>query len=161
PTVNAFRWTLADGLRDLGVPGINSIAIAISGDGSVIVGEFQTQVNGPYHASRWTAGGEMVDLGTLTRSSAGSAAFAPRSDGSVVVGASLTSQQTTSGPAFRWTAQTGMQDLNQLVGAGNCAAHPWPADCFVLVSATGVSADGTVITGTTLAPSPDSTWPVT
>jgi probable HAF family extracellular repeat protein len=143
---------LADGLQDIGVPNHNSDADAISADGSAIVGEFEFQVR-PfhlYHAFRWTAEPGMLDLGTL--GDAQSRALATNSDGSVV--------GLTSNHAFRWTPQTGIQDLNQLVGAGNCGGHPWPPDCFVLKSAMGVSADGTVITGTTLAPSPDSTWPV-
>src|SRR5262249_13129296 len=80
----------------------------------------------------------------------GSRALAANHDGSVIVGTSFTSQQTTSNHAFRWTAATGMQDLNKLAG-GN----------MVLTFATGVSADGTVIAGHGLANQPGSRFPRT
>jgi len=144
----AFRWTQASGLQDINpVPGQASDADAISGDGTVIVGEFQLP-SGPYHAFRWTASTGMVDLGTL--GGPGSRALAANHDGSVIVGTSFTSQQTTSNHAFRWTAATGMQDLNKLAG-GN----------MVLTFATGVSADGTVIAGHGLANQPGSHFPRT
>jgi probable HAF family extracellular repeat protein len=71
-------------------------------------------------------------------------------DGSVIVGTSFTNQQTTSNHAFRWTAKTGMQDLNKLTG-GN----------MVLTFATGVSSDGTVIAGHGLANQTGSKFPRT
>ncbi len=149
PTFNAFRWTLAGGLQDIGVPGVNSDADGISDDGGVIVGEFQIQVNGPYHAFRWSASTGMVDLGTL--GGPGSRALAANQDGSVIVGTSFTNQQTTSNHAFRWTATTGMQDLNKLTNAGS----------MVLTFATGVSSDGTVIAGHGLANQQGSKFPQT
>ena len=133
----AFRWTAATGEQFfLSVQG-PSDADAISGDGTVIVGEFQLP-SGPYHAFRWTASTGMVDLGTL--GGPGSRALAVNHDGSVIVGTSFTNQQTTSNHAFRWTAQTGMQDLNSLVSGS-----------LELTFATGISADGTVIGGQGLA----------
>ena len=145
----AFRWTAASGLQDINpVAGQASDADGISGDGTVIVGEFQLPT-GPYHAFRWTASTGMVDLGTL--GGPGSSAIAANHDGSVIVGSSLTNQQTTSNHAFRWTAKTGMQDLNKLASGGN----------MVLTFATGVSADGTVIGGHGLATQPGSSFPQT
>jgi probable HAF family extracellular repeat protein len=145
----AFRWTAAGGLQDIiPVPGQASDADAISGDGKVIVGEFQLP-SGPYHAFRWTASTGMVDLGTL--GGPGSRAVAVNHDGSVIVGTSFTNQQTTSNHAFRWTAKTGMQDLNKLASGGN----------MVLTFANGVSADGTVIAGHGLANQPGSRFPQT
>jgi probable HAF family extracellular repeat protein len=91
----------------------------------------------------------MVDLGTL--GGPGSRAVAVNHDGSVIVGTSFTSQQTTSNHAFRWTAKTGMQDLNKLANSGN----------MVLTFANGVSADGTVIAGHGLANQPGSRFPQT
>jgi probable HAF family extracellular repeat protein len=132
----AFRWTLASGLQDI-IGNFPGDADAISGDGTVIVGEFQLP-SGPYHAFRWTASTGMVDLGTL--GGPGSRALAVNHDGSVIVGSSFTNQQTTSNHAFRWTAQTGMQDLNSLVSGS-----------LELTFASGLSADGTVIAGQGLA----------
>jgi probable HAF family extracellular repeat protein len=130
----AFRWTQAGGLQDINpAPGVPSDADAISGDGTVIVGEYQTS-GGPYHAFRWTASTGLVDLGTL--GGPGSRALAVSHDGSVIVGTSFLNQLTTSNHAFRWTAKTGMQDLNKLVSGS-----------LELTFATGVSADGTVIAG--------------
>ena len=91
--------------------GDQSIAIAISADEKVVVGE--ATVGGFWHAFRWTAATGMVDLGTLGGPE--SAAFAVNGDGSVIVGSSLTSQSTGSDHAFRWTAKTGMQDLQTLL----------------------------------------------
>jgi probable HAF family extracellular repeat protein len=136
PTDHAFRWTPSAGLQDLGVlpGGDQSIAVAISADERVVVGE--AQVGGLWHAFRWTAATGMVDLGTL--GGAERAAFATSQDGSVIVGASLISQSTGSSVPFRWTAKTGMQNLAKLVNA---------PQRLILQSAIGVSADGTVITG--------------
>jgi probable HAF family extracellular repeat protein len=136
PTDHAFRWTPTTGLQDLGlVPGGDqSIGIAISADEDVVVGE--AQVGGFWRAFRWTAKTGMVDLGTLGGPE--SAAFATNKDGSVIVGASLTSQSTGSSVAFRWTATSGMQAVGKLV---NVPEH------LILQSALGISADGTVITG--------------
>ncbi len=136
PTDHAFRWTPSTGLQDLGLlpGGSQSIAIAISADENVVVGE--ATVGGLWHAFRWTAATGMVNLGTL--GGAESAAFAVNGDGSVIVGSSLTSQSTGSSQAFRWTAKTGMQDLTKLVNA---------PQRLIVQSAVGVSADGTVITG--------------
>jgi probable HAF family extracellular repeat protein len=136
PTFHAFRWTPATGLQDLGLTtGDESIAIAISGDANVIVGEAR-DASGFWRAFRWTASTGMVDLGTLGGPE--SAAFATNSDGSVIVGSSLTSGSTGSSHPFRWTAKTGMQDLTKLVNA---------PQRLILQSAVGVSQDGTVITG--------------
>jgi len=136
PVDHAFRWTPATGLQDLGVlpGGDQSVAIAISADEKVVVGE--ATVGGFWHAFRWTAATGMVDLGTLGGPESG--AFAVNGDGSVIVGSALTSQSTGSDHAFRWTAKTGMQDLTKLV---NVPQH------LILQSVIGVSADGTVITG--------------
>jgi probable HAF family extracellular repeat protein len=145
----AFRWTQAGGLVAIDpVPGQPSDADAISGDGTVIVGEFQLP-SGPYHAFRWTASTGLVDIGTL--GGPGSRALAVNHDGSVIVGTSFTNQQTTSNHAFRWTTTTGMQDLNKLTNAGS----------MVLTFATGVSSDGTVIAGQGLANQPGSKFPRT
>jgi hypothetical protein len=61
-----FRWTEADGMRNLGViaPGSDSDAQDVNGDGSVIVGRayfFESQMA---RALLWTAGIGLVDLNT-------------------------------------------------------------------------------------------------
>jgi len=135
-TFHAFRWTPATGLQDLGLTtGDESIAIAISGDANVIVGEAR-DASGFWRAFRWTASTGIVDIGTLGGPE--SAAVATNKDGSVIVGSSLTSGSTGSSVPFRWTAKTGMQALTKLVNA---------PQRLIVQSAIGVSADGTVITG--------------
>jgi len=105
----------------------------------VIVGEHQ--VSGFWRAFVWTESTGMQDIGTLGGPE--SRALAANRDGSVIVGTSLTSQLSDSNHAFRWTAKTGMQDLQKLVNV--------PGD-WILSTAVGVSADGTVITGYGLNP---------
>lgn len=144
---HAFRWTPAGGLQDLGVTtGTQSIAIAISLNGSVVVGE-ATDANGLWRAFRWTASTGMQDIGTL--GGAESAALGVSKDGTVVVGTSLTSGSSGSSEFFRWTAKTGIQDIKTVLDAdGVHTADNW----VQLTSAVGVSADGTIIAGYGLDP---------
>ena len=116
--------------------GVESVANAVSGDGSVVVGWSQSS-NGAitpgdrYEAFLWTPS-SMTGLGYLSGDYR-SVANGTDADGSVVVGYS-----TGSGPtqAFVWTAATGMVGLGFLPGA---------TDHFS--SANAVSADGSVIVG--------------
>lgn len=147
PTFHAFRWTPAAGLEDLGLTtGDQSIATAISADGSTVVGE-ATDASGFWRAFRWTSSTGMQDIGTLGGPE--SIPYSVNKDGSVVVGASLTSGSTASNHAFRWTVSTGMQDLRTLLqAAGVHSADNW----ITLDTASGVSADGAVIAGYGLNP---------
>jgi probable HAF family extracellular repeat protein len=147
PTFHAFRWTPADGLQDLGLTtGDESMAIAISAEGTVIVGEAR-DANGFWRAFRWTASTGMLDIGTLGGPE--SAAYAVNKDGSVIVGTSLTSGTSDSNEFFRWTAKTGMQDIKTILqAAGVHTADNW----VQLSSAVGISDDGTVIAGYGLSP---------
>jgi probable HAF family extracellular repeat protein len=142
PTFHAFRWTPAGGLQDLGLTtGAESFATAISGDGSVIVGEAR-DASGFWRAFRWTASTGMIDIGTLGGPE--SAPFGVNKDGTVIVGASLTSGSSGSSHIFRWTPKTGMQDLlTVLQAAGVHTADKW-VDLNTMV---GVSADGTIMVG--------------
>jgi probable HAF family extracellular repeat protein len=144
---HAFRWTPATGMRDLGAlrDGTESLAHAISGNGAVIVGEARNK-DQFWHAFRWTAESGMVDLNTLGGTM--SAAHAASNDGSVIVGKSLITSATGSERAFRWTDTRQMQDLRrELLDAGVTAVQNW-----ILLVATDVSADGTVIVGYGLNP---------
>ena len=116
--------------------GAESVANAVSGDGSVVVGWSQSS-NGAitpgdrYEAFHWTAS-SMTGLGYLPGDYR-SIANGTDADGSVVVGYS-----EGSGPpqAFVWTAATGMVGLGFLPGATDHSSV-----------ATAVSADGSVIVG--------------
>src|ERR671923_944081 len=143
---HAVRWTPTGGLQDLGtVDGTQSFADDASGTGSVVVGQSRDR-NGFWKAFRWTATTGMRDIGTLGGPMA--AAYNVSDDGPVVVGRSLTSSNSASDRAFRWTTTRGMQNLQQLLqNAGVTSVSGW-----ILLGATGVSADGTVIVGEGINP---------
>ena len=133
--IHAFRWTKAsNSMTDLGTLNQNeggaSIANAVSGDGTAVVG-YSSWTPGN-QAIRWTQGTDMVGLGDLEGGAFASEAFAVSFDGSVVVGQSTSGNGTE---AFRWTQATGMVGLGDLTGGS------------VFSSARGVSADGSIVVG--------------
>jgi probable HAF family extracellular repeat protein len=152
--VHAFRWTSATGTRDLGtLGGAESVAGDASLNGSVVVGQSRdkTSFGGFWRAFSWTATTGMRDLGTLGGPM--SAAYGVSGDGSVIVGKSLTTSSSASEHAFRWTTTRKLEDLQRaLLDAGVTSVQNW----ILLGSATGVSADGTVIVGFGL--NPNRTW---
>ena len=108
-----------------------SIALGVSGDGSVIVGESNSASGN--EAFRWTAASGMVGLGELPGGNFASTAFGVSGDGAVVVGQDSTA--TAFLEAFRWTQSGGMVGLGQLPDIGF-----WS-------TALAVSADGSTIVG--------------
>jgi probable HAF family extracellular repeat protein len=146
----AFRWTQAEGLVGLGkVPGaLVSTAYAISADKSAIIGlcTFTAQQDNN-HAFRWTTATGMVDLGVVSGDQF-SEAKAISADGSIVVGRSGVG---FTGRAFIWDQMNGMRDLKSLIVATNPELADW-----TLRSATGISADGTLITGIGTNPNGDT-----
>lgn len=132
--IEAFRWTLADGMIGLGhLPGstASSQAWGISSDCTTIVG-YATAGN-CYEPFRWTASEEMVSLGLLPGGQWGGMAWGASADGSVVVGYSDT--DTVFMQAFQWTHAGGMVALPDLPGGDDFS------------EALGVSADGNVVVG--------------
>ncbi len=141
---NAFRWTAGTGMQNL-----NSVyahllgegsslwsANAISPNGRYIVGWGYNAATGRYEAflldtGEGRRGGSLRWLGTLGGEGTGdySFAFDVSAGGRVVVGAS--SNAVGQQRAFRWTPETGMQDLG-LEGSG---------------TARGVSGNGRVVVG--------------
>jgi hypothetical protein len=84
----------------------------------------------------------MVGLGFLPGNNS-SIAYAVSGDGSVVVGTSYQASFTDlASKAFRWSQSTGMQSISGLLAASGVNTTGW-----MLASATGVSADGTMIVG--------------
>lgn len=137
---HAFRWTTEGGMQDLGVleTGYSSSANAVSSDGSVVVGLANT--SDYYRAFRWTQSGTMESLGTLAGGNF-SKANALSKDGSIIVGESATDDQNRG---FVWTEQTQMITVEDwLRNSGVSVSHDFTQN------ATGISADGTVIVGTT------------
>lgn len=134
---HAFRWSKQSGMVDLGTLSASgcSTAWATSADGSVIVGSSSVESSGQHHAFRWTKEKGLVDLGTLGGDY--SVARDVSGDGNVIVGNALDAQGETH--AFRWTEKDGMSDLGSVVGS--------TPGTFASTSATGISANGLVITG--------------
>ena len=120
-TSRAVKWD-ANGVQNLGVlPGtIYSYAYGVSDDGSTAVG--YSAAPGVSYPMRWRSGTGMQQLTAFSGT-----ALAASTDGSVVVG-------DAGGQAFRWSQTTGMQFLGVLPG-------------HFYSSATGVSADGSVVVG--------------
>ncbi len=172
----AFRWTLATGMQDLGVltGASHSFASSISADGSTIIGTSGMPV---MHGFVWTSSGGMQDLGAGVLPSSCSndgnvvvgvmdvagqqnlfrwtqatgvqtLGFTPgmplmghpkiSANGSAIVGASTGSTGIPSQP-YRWTAQSGLQDLPS-----------FPGGMANYGEVSGISADGSVITGSAL-----------
>lgn len=110
-----------------------SAALAVSADGSTVVGMSRSATSGSRtEAFRWTRSGGVASLGQLPGGNVMSAAGAVSADGSVVAGIAESAAGTQ---AFRWTASTGMVPLGDLSG-GNFNS-----------GARGISADGRTIVG--------------
>ncbi|MFN4032876.1 MAG: hypothetical protein ACK4ME_04540 [Fimbriimonadales bacterium] len=136
PEARAVYWR-GNTIHQLGaVDGYRrSWAFAASHDGTVVVGyALSDNENGPSTSVRWV-NGQPEDLGWLPGNAPdGSIAYGVSGDGSIVVG-------NSDGRAYRWTPQTGMQNLNtvyaQLLSDGSR-----------LHSANAISSDGRYIVGT-------------
>ena len=152
PHSRAFRWTAATGMHSLGVLSslgdTDSAAVALSADGSVIVGWSGTMspdasgdpTSG--HAIRWTASTGMTSLGSLPGVTL-AAAVAISADGKTI-GVSTGglyvdydgygSSDSTPVIAYRWTQAAGFVKLTPLSG-------------FVASGICDISSDGSVIAG--------------
>ncbi|RKY18924.1 MAG: hypothetical protein DRQ55_12070, partial [Planctomycetota bacterium] len=127
---DSFFWDWKNDPAPTIVP--DGFAVAVSDDGLKLVGSFTDQ-NGDRVAGMWTAATGWVSLGFLPNAGScpsKSSANDISGDGSVVVGLSW---DGCSGRAFRWTAATGMQELQHL---GNGSDQ-----------ATCIAGDGVVIGG--------------
>lgn len=152
----AFRWSTSGGLTRLadlaatplgGTVSSHSIASGISRDGTTIVGESRGN-DGFVQAVYWR-GGSITSLGLLpgsplptatgTNAAGATHALAANADGSIIVGRAST---ITTDRAWRWTASSGMQDLNLI--AANAGLN---LNGFVLTDAVGISDNGQIITG--------------
>lgn len=144
PGRTAFTWTAAGGYSDLpNLPGdtfrFSITPNAMSGDGTAFVGEGDNDLAGRTQAFRWTEASGYQYL--ALNPAASSVATALDFDGSVVVGNYFPGGLSR---AFYWTESGGGVDLQTLLAAnGATGLAGW-----TLVSATGVSADGTVVVGT-------------
>ena len=154
----AFRWKNQKmvALRHFALNAV-SYAEGCSDNGKVVVGTSSDKA-GNLLAARWSPTG-LLSLGTLGGNM--SEAHAVSADGSIVVGAAgLPSVDGASQfAAFRWTSAKGTEQLSKvlesLLGVNNvqfCHQVPCPAGTWFIDMALGVSANGTVIVGTTWDP---------
>jgi len=125
----AFLWSHGNGMQSLGTLSGSSKAYAISGDGSRVVGE-STNPIGFSHAFLWE-NGTMKDIGTLGGQT--SRANDISGNGTCIVGVSTYPDQRIR--AFFWKDDA-MEDLGILGTDPKARSH-----------ATGISYDGTIITG--------------
>lgn len=138
PYQHAVRWT-EEGVEDLGLlGGVASVALAVSGDGSIVVGTSDVD-GGGREAFRWS-GGTMQSLGTLPGQLEGSASLIS-DDGSIIAGFARVMEGTFfRNRVFIWE-DGAMTDIGDL---GNRDVY-----------ATAISADGSTIIGNTQPTNPD------
>jgi probable HAF family extracellular repeat protein len=110
-------------------------AVAVSADGSVVVGA-SSSANGD-EAVRWTRSGGLVGLGDLPGGVFRSEADGVSADGNVIVGAGNVGIDAALRQAYRWTPATGMVGLGYLPGGGTGATS----------FANEVNPAGTVVVG--------------
>ena len=131
--LGAYRWTAGTGAVNLPFlpvsSGLGPQAEAVSSDGNVIVGMNRWNLI-PVGAAKWVGNGGPQPLGLLPGGDS-SRALAVSADGSVIVGHGTVNTVSSQTRSFRYTSATGMVSLGD-------TAHS---------SATGVSADGEVVTG--------------
>ena len=152
---HVFRWTQATGTTGLPfLPGDDvAFGLSTTPDAAVIVG-WSTSSTGPMplHGFRWSADSGLQDLGTIPGLQGDTVPTGVSADGRVIVGRS-------GGQAFIWTVDWGiwpLQDILQCLGAGDSLPG------WTLISATAISADGRVITGTGIDPDGQAAaWRVT
>jgi uncharacterized membrane protein len=113
----AWRWTSETGTVRLGDPDVTSTAVAVSGDGSVVVGYFNPDAADPDGASRreafrWTEDTGVVELASPTVDY--SFAQDVSGDGSTVVGAAVF-DASIGREGFIWTAENGMRRLQDVL----------------------------------------------
>lgn len=128
-----FRWSLRDGIEDLGVRsngGAYSVGTALNSDGSVITGWSLSLPGLASEAIRWTRGGGIEGLGI------GSEGTGISVDGSVICGTRYFSVGA-SGGAFRWTRASGVEDLVTPGGRDQTRGLALNADGSIVVGQDG------------------------
>lgn len=134
-SVPAAAQPTFDGVGDLAGGAATSSALAVSADGSTVVGASESGL-GP-EAFRWTGPGSITGLGALdSGADFDSTAQGVSGDGGVIVGTSLDGGDFSG---FRWTSGGGMQALGRLGCGFICPGNP--------ASAASVSEDGLVAVG--------------
>src|SRR5215472_1224802 len=135
----SFVWTAKTGMQDLGLlDGREAEGHALSGDGSLIVGEASSSI-AYRRAFVWTAATGMLDIGTPLYVNqpdhSRSEAYDISGDGSVIVGRAIPPEEMLIPESFRFTTKEGFAFLSPRL----------PGD--LQSQANGVSADGAVVVG--------------
>jgi uncharacterized membrane protein len=151
PPVRGFRWTSAGGMQDIGVPaGANRIyPTTVTADGTAIAG-FSDDGG---LAFVWSQGVGFRDLIPWTSSSFRPTAIS--ADGLMLVGKSAPIGSGL-GSCYLWRHGAGVVDLNAYLPTLGVDLTGWQ-----LTEANGLSADGSVITGTGLYNGQLRAWVVT
>lgn len=134
-TGRAMRWTASEGLQfipGLDAPGEHNQAVAVSADGSVVMGTASTD-DGRYEPFRWSETGGMERMGILP-SFQSHWVQSGTPDARVMVGFGYLPNAQYDIQPFRWTSTNGLELLSTLSDA------PWGR-------AYSVSADGSRIVG--------------
>jgi probable HAF family extracellular repeat protein len=124
------------GVGDLPGGAVDSVALAISADGAVVVGQSESGTG--TQAFRWTSGGGISGLGFLALGTPFSSARAISANGAVIAGSSNGSDGVRR--AFRWSGGV-FTALNRFT----CSS------CDPITEGNGVSADGLVVVGSATA----------
>jgi probable HAF family extracellular repeat protein len=141
----AARWTSAGGVQTLTgmLPGSYiSYASAVNADGSLIAGITMDNATGERQAFRWTAATGMLRVTAMAGATGVMDIYGMSSNASVMVGSCMMPGGSQS--AFIWKESLGgMVSLSSYLASSGVNLTGW-----TLTTAMGVSADGTVITGT-------------
>ena len=147
----AMRWEngVRESLGDLAGGGLFSWAHKISADGMVIVGRSESASG--TEAFRWTRETGMVGLGYIPNAASNdSRAWDLTADGSIIVGNHSGDLSPRSRDAFIWDADNGMRDLQGVLVSEFGLADELAG--WDLISARGISDDGTKIAGAAFNP---------
>ncbi|MBL9130617.1 MAG: hypothetical protein JNG86_05425, partial [Verrucomicrobiaceae bacterium] len=137
----AFRWSDTDQIT---VPlgflsgGTSSAGLAVSSDGSTVVGRAQNSSG--QAAFRWTQAGGMQDLGDFSGGTYDAAARGVSGDGSIVVGYG---NNLGGKKAFVWDAAHGRRDLQAVLASEYGVQFAG----WTLTSANAISPDGGTVGG--------------
>ncbi|GAB4108044.1 MAG: hypothetical protein Kow00105_13720 [Phycisphaeraceae bacterium] len=137
----AFRWTASGGM--VALEGLSTEAVAVSNDGSVVVGNY-VDPTGRVGGVVWPENGTLTYLDTPVTPYDQTLPFDLSGDGSVIVGLAFTSQ----GPqAVIWDSPNNARLLQDVLTDLGLDLTGW-----TLESATGISDDGLTIVGTGINP---------